>query len=109
MSYVDDVARAVRREHATKQRLVARCSRLPISFGMDASDVAAMSAKELAHAVLLKLGYDQVNDPILALNSWLDGKDSNSAGGHNARPFAGMGAGMDAAATPQWLKDYLKE
>ncbi len=107
MSYVDDVARAVRRETAAKQHLLARCARLPISFGMDASDVAAMSAKELAHAVLNKLGYDPVaGDPILALNSWLDGKDSaeRDSGGQNARPLAKMG--MDAA--DNFMTRYLK-
>jgi hypothetical protein len=100
MSY-DDLTRAVRHEHALKQGLLARCYRLPIaaSIAMDAK-VEEMGAKELAMAVLTKLGLEPgLADPIVALTAWLDGRDSaerDSAGGRQARPFAGMGAGMDA-------------
>jgi hypothetical protein len=100
MSYAE-ITRAVRHEHALKQGLLARCYRLPIaaSIAMDAK-IDEMSSKELAMAVLTKLGLEPgLADPIVALTAWLDGRDSaerDSAGGHQARPFAGMGAGMDA-------------
>jgi hypothetical protein len=106
MSYLDELTLAVRRERATKQGLLARCARLPISFGMDAANIATMSAAEFARAILLKLGHDSVANPVLALSSWLDG----AASGGRMPELQGVhkGAGMDSSGA-SFMDKYLAE
>lgn len=104
MSLVEDVARAVRREDATKRRLIARCASLPIGFAMDAR-VETMSSKELATVVLNKLGFATAGaDPVLALDSFLAGRES-ALRGAQGRP----GVGMDAAPAKSFVDKYLEE
>lgn len=68
------VARGLRHDEALKRGLLARTARY-VSV-MDAAEMSEMSARELAVAVLRKLGLAVPADPIGALSSWLDGRDA---------------------------------
>jgi hypothetical protein len=67
-----NIAKALRRDEATKQRLAVRVA--PLGYAFDGSE-AEMSAREFAAKLLAKLGLKPAHDPVAALDAYLTGLD----------------------------------
>lgn len=108
MTYANDaatVARFLRRDELRKQRILARVPRLGVNlYAIDA--IEEMSAKDLAKRVLQKLGIkaDDTDDPIAALESYLEGHEA----GDRARAGVRESGGMDSASG-SFMDRYLSD
>jgi hypothetical protein len=82
------VSKGLGRDHATKQRILARNPGL--AFGLDAGEAAGMSSAELATRELKELGITAKNsDPVELLDAHHAGRDFARRGGRSG--------GMDGA------------
>lgn len=107
MTYANDaatVARFLRRDEVKRQRILARASRLGVNlYAIDA--IEEMSAKDLAKHVLEKLGIkNDTDDPVAALESYLEGHDA----GNRTRAGVRESGGMDSASG-SFMDRYLSD
>jgi hypothetical protein len=97
----EELSRLVRREEATKQRLIARTSRLVNLYAFDVLE--EMSAKDLAKRVLAKLGIKQdSDDPVAELETYLEGREAGNRARGDVRE-----SGMDSADGGSLVDDYI--
>jgi hypothetical protein len=96
-----ELSRKLHRDEARKHRLYTRSARLVNVFALDA--VEEMTAEDLARRVLEKLGIKHdTDDPVSALESYLEGHDA----GDRARRGVREHGGMDSASG-SFLDRYL--
>lgn len=105
--YVKDAVekefRSAQKDAARHERVASALSRVVGSFDR----TGLITDADLGHYGLTKLGHTnahELDDPLGTLEAVLaDRARRSNSGGANDR-----GHGMDAAETPQWLRDYLR-